>query len=207
MNPPPLSERRGVLRLSRRTVNWDDRRMVTRGRKRRRRHTAYAVRCACGHRSYLKAHDAVRDTPCKRCQTSAAGRRGWQAAWADPGSRETLIEKLAAWQRQHPSQPEQTVRQWLEEAGVTFETQTPFDPYGRGSWWIPDFTVQNGRTTFIQVHGPFHDPDHPAFDARTHARDQALAETAAAFDITLITLDNTAIASGEARARLLAHFA
>ncbi len=206
MKPPPLNERKGVLRLSNRTVDWDDRRLITRGKKRRRRHTAYAVRCACGHQSYLKAHDATRDTPCKRCQASEAGKRGWQAAWGNPGNRETLIEKLAEWQRQHPSQPEQTVRRWLEEAGITFETQTPFDPNGSGSWWIPDFTVQNGRTTFVQVHGPFHDPEHPVFDTRTHARDRALAETAAALDIELITLSGAAVASGEARALLLRHF-
>ena len=33
MHPPALKERHGVLTLANRTVNWDDRQMITRGQK------------------------------------------------------------------------------------------------------------------------------------------------------------------------------
>src|SRR5215472_16372891 len=105
-------------------VDWSQVELRPRGYRSRpnKRESYYACTCErCGRTYWLRATDArraeQRGSTCKRCQCQAAGRHGY-AATRDNYGVHYALECVAAYQLTHPSQPEDTVRNWLDERGV-----------------------------------------------------------------------------------------
>lgn len=150
--------RAGVQRLELRSIYWDDWTWITCGQVNQYRRRAYRVRChACGRDSYLASYNAKKDRVCRRCQASQAGKAGWAASWADPENRQSMIQKLANYQRETLTEPEQIVLAWLRGWGLSYESQVPLI-IDDSAWFILDFVVYlvNGQVQVIEINGWHH---------------------------------------------------
>jgi len=133
-------------------VDWDHPILKPAPRKNRpqQRETFYRVTCDCGSVRELRKADAIRATMCRTCQHKLAGKAGYKAAVQKHGP-DGLLDKVAAFHRDHPTRPERIVRDWLIAAGITHETQVVFKH--RTFRYIVDFVVADRA---VEVVGYWH---------------------------------------------------
>lgn len=150
---------------------WVDKRdfqiKVRKNGKRKERY--YATYHPCGHKSYLRIHDARNGAvrQCDKCRRVARAKKGYKAAMAKHGGQRGLNLKLAKWQRDNLSKPEQTVLDWLIEAGLVeefhFRCQECVQLTSKTTY-ILDFSI--GQNKGIEVYGFWHKKTKGAKDAR-----------------------------------------
>src|SRR5271165_3214776 len=145
-------------------VDWSQVELRPRGyRNRPTKREAY-YRCTCEHcgRTYwLRATDArraeQRASACKRCHCQVAGRNGY-AATRDKYGDQFALACVAAYQLAHPSKPEDTVSDWLDERGFHYTRQYIFRKGGAN--FIIDFVILLGfaieRRVALEVNGYHH---------------------------------------------------
>lgn len=133
-------------------VDWDHPILKPAPRKNRprQRETYYRVTCDCGNVRELRKADALRATMCRTCQRRLAGKAGYKAAVQKHGP-DGLLDRVAAFHRDHPTRPERIVRDWLDEAGVSYQAQVIFK--NRTFRYIVDFVVEDRA---VEVVGYWH---------------------------------------------------
>jgi len=155
-------------------VDWSQFELRPRGYHSRpnKRERYYACTCeVCGRAYWLRATDArraaERDSTCKRCHCQAAGRKGYAATRSKYGERYAL-ECVAAYQIAHPSKPEETVRDWLDERGAHYRRQYIFRKSGAN--FIIDFVIIVGyaldQRIALEINGYQHQQHGQVRDAR-----------------------------------------
>jgi hypothetical protein len=157
-------------------VDWSQVELRPRGYRSRpnKRESYYACTCEqCGRTYWLRATDArraeQRGSTCKRCHCQVAGRNGY-AATRDKYGVHYALERVAAYQLAHPSKPEDTVRNWLEERGLHYSRQYIFRKGGAN--FIIDFVIFIGvafamdQRIALEVNGYHHQKHGQARDAR-----------------------------------------
>lgn len=124
----------------------------------RRTERVYALACVrCARVRFLKRWDydkAIRsDSPCRRCQQSAAGKLGFAAAMLGG-----LRARRKAWQARqtyrlnHPSDLELTTCATLKSLGIPFTREVLFESTA-GNFWLVDFIIPGGFA--IEVQGEY----------------------------------------------------
>lgn len=114
--------------IDRPLVDWSQTTMMPRPHNPKRRERFYAVRCSkCDGERWLRAFDARRveqgtRTVCARCQSQAAGSKGYAATRALYGDK-WAVECLQAYLLDHPRPTMQAVADILDELGIPHERE------------------------------------------------------------------------------------
>lgn len=149
-------------------INWQDPQLIAAPRKAQpnKRETKFEAVCTtCGYRRMLTRYHAARiekEGGCLRCAAVERGRKGAEATMNLYG-REFLLGILASYQTDHPSRPENAVREYLENKGIQHDRQ--FIYYGRNRNYVIDFVVCiNGKMIAIECDGAYWHSQRPERD-------------------------------------------
>lgn len=150
------------------TINWNDPQLISAPRKAQpnKRETKFEVVCTtCGYRRWLtRSHAATaeRDGGCYRCASVERGRKGAAVTMSRYG-RSFLLDILAGYQTEHPSRPENAVREYLESKGIPHDRQYIY--YGRIRNYVLDFVVCiSDKMVAIEVNGSYYHNQRPERD-------------------------------------------
>lgn len=129
------------------TVNWEKYESRNARKSGNRTERFYEVTCGiCGLTYGLRKHDArkavAENRTCKKCQTSAAGKRGYKVTAAKLGN-DFALQAVIKTQLANPSKPEQQIAVWLDELGVSYTRQVIVNL--ATSRYIVDFMLADGR--------------------------------------------------------------
>ncbi len=147
-------------------VNWTAGQLMPAPRADRptRQEMMYPCRCVnCGSVRWLTRSAAekaeVENRVCRRCQTVAAGKKGY-AATARAYGPDFAFNAVRAKQISGPSTYEMRMNDWICELTFTYEFQSPFcatDPQGGVHRFILDFEIRAPRgKVVVEVNGYWH---------------------------------------------------
>ena len=149
-------------------VDWSAGKLLPAPRKNRpdQRETRYPVKCAnpyCNHIRWLTAHAATKAEEeqriCRKCQSSNAGRLGYEATVALYGE-DFALKAVKKQQLHYPSRYEARMDHWLFEMRATYQRQFEFiatDAEGGKHGFLIDFLLDTPQGPLpLEVNGFMH---------------------------------------------------
>lgn len=155
------------------TIYWDEteQKPAPRAANPNRVDSYVKVSCpGCNETRFIRAHNALKASLCRHCQTSVAGSIGYRKMIATHGK--ATAQKKVLENCSPPSWAEEIVAEWLEHDGFSHTRQFVFDTNptdDAAPWFVLDFKLRWG-TAAIEVNGWGHKLEHKiARDARLAA--------------------------------------